>query len=81
MVDEFKNIKFTSFGNCSFIGEENPSLTPLGSYSYSSPEYMLAKNTDKCSDLWSIGCVIFNILTGTALAEGQCQIDALMKIF
>ena len=52
----------------------------LGTAAYMSPEQARGKSTDRRTDIWSFGCVLFECLTGRALFEGDTVSDLIAKI-
>ncbi|MHC4806519.1 MAG: protein kinase domain-containing protein [Planctomycetota bacterium] len=45
-----------------------------------SPEQARGKPTDKRSDIWSFGCVLYEMLTGRILFKGETISDTLVNI-
>jgi len=53
----------------------------VGSLWYRSPEVLIRSGYDVGMDLWGIGCVVGEMMTGKALFVEDCEIGMLMKIF
>ena len=52
----------------------------LGTAAYMSPEQAKGRIADKRSDVWSFGCVLFEMLAGTRAFEGEDVSDTLATI-
>jgi len=52
----------------------------IGTPAYMSPEQTRGKPTDKRSDIWSFGCIMYQMLTGKLPFEGQTATDTLARI-
>lgn len=53
----------------------------MGSLYYRAPELLLGtRHYDFSIDVWSLGCVFYEILTKRVLFKGESQIDQLHKI-
>ena len=53
----------------------------LGTAAYMSPEQAKGKETDRTTDVWSFGCVLYEMLTGRAAFEGETTGEILGGIF
>ena len=52
----------------------------LGTAGYMSPEQARGKSVDKRSDIWALGVVLFEMLTGTRLFHGETMSDTLAAV-
>ncbi len=73
-------------------GMSSPSLSPtmtsagtlagmiLGTAAYMSPEQARAKPVDRRADIWALGCVLYEMLTGRRLFTGDTVSDTLAAV-
>jgi Tol biopolymer transport system component len=52
----------------------------LGTAAYMSPEQARGRGVDRRTDVWSLGCVLYECLTGKALFEGETVSDLIARI-
>jgi Tol biopolymer transport system component len=52
----------------------------LGTAAYMSPEQAKGRPADKRSDIWAFGCVLYEMLTGKRLFEGETVSDTLAAV-
>ncbi|MFC1793661.1 protein kinase [Planctomycetota bacterium] len=52
----------------------------IGTPAYMSPEQARGRPIDKRSDIWSFGCVLYEMLTGKVLFKGETTSDTLANI-
>lgn len=57
--------KLVDFGLSKIIGPNETCNDPFGTLSYVAPEVLLQKPYDKSVDLWSLGVIIYLLLSGT----------------
>ena len=79
--DDIKIIKIIDFGlsvQLSSLDEERQTL--CGTPNYISPEVITNKSYGLSTDLWSLGCIMYALLTGTPPFECPSVQDTLLKI-
>jgi serine/threonine protein kinase/formylglycine-generating enzyme required for sulfatase activity/dienelactone hydrolase len=81
-------VKVLDFGLAKALGGESSekptAITQpgrlMGTPAYMSPEQARGKFTDKRSDIWSFGCVLYEMLAGKNAFEGETVSDTLANI-
>ncbi len=81
-------VKVLDFGLAKMVGEQaieqQSTVTEpgriIGTPAYMSPEQARGQPTDKRCDIWSFGCVLYEMLTGRVLFEGQTVSDTLANV-
>ena len=51
----------------------------LGTAAYMSPEQAKGRGADRASDVWAFGCVLYEMLTGSAAFHGDSVSEALFS--
>jgi len=54
--------------------------TLLGTFQYMSPEQLEGREADARSDIWSLGCVLYELFTGRRAFEGRSQASLIAAI-
>jgi serine/threonine-protein kinase len=81
-------VKVLDFGLAKAVGgetaDQQSTVTEpgrvIGTPAYMSPEQARGKPTDKRSDIWSFGCVLYEMLTGRVPFKGETISDTLANI-
>ncbi len=78
-------VKLVDFGIAKLVkadGDDKPNLTRTGEIfgtpSYMSPEQCLGRNVDTRSDIYSLGCVLYEAITGSAPYTGESSLEVMM---
>ena len=81
LVDEEGSAKVTDFGIARSLDEEGLTADGrvLGTTDYVSPEQALGHDVDGQSDLYSLGIVLYEMLTGDVPFHGENQVSVAMK--
>jgi serine/threonine protein kinase len=79
-----RSIKIFDFGIAKILDEKNnPTLTQsgdiMGSPNYMSPEQIMGRTLDHRSDIYSLGCMLFELLTGVTPFVGKTSMEAALK--
>jgi serine/threonine protein kinase len=83
LIDEEGSAKVTDFGIARMLDDEEEGLTAdgrvLGTTDYVSPEQALGHPVTGQSDIYSLGIVLFEMLTGDVPYRGENQVAVAMK--
>jgi serine/threonine protein kinase len=82
MIDEDRTVKIIDFGLSKLLSTYKivqPKST-MGTISYMSPEQIKGKHIDFRSDIWSLGVVIYEMLTSTRPFEGEYDQEVIYSI-
>jgi tRNA A-37 threonylcarbamoyl transferase component Bud32 len=81
LVDEEGSAKVTDFGIARSLEEEGLTADGrvLGTTDYVSPEQALGHDVDGQSDIYSLGIVLYEMLTGDVPFHGENQVSVAMK--
>src|SRR5687768_5533990 len=81
LIDEEGSAKVTDFGIARSLDEEGLTAEGrvLGTTDYVSPEQALGHDVDGQSDIYSLGVVLYEMLTGDVPFHGENQVSVAMK--
>ncbi len=83
-ADAAIDIKLLDFGLCKALANENPSRAItgpgriVGTPNYMAPEQCRGESLDERADIYSLGCVLWEALTGRRMVRGRTPLDSLM---
>jgi serine/threonine-protein kinase len=82
-VDDDLSAKLTDFGAAKMVGVTLPSLTQegttIGTPHYMSPEQARGLAVDRRSDLYALGCLLYEMIVGARPYEGPTSLDVLSQ--
>ncbi len=75
MLTRRHDVKIVDFGIAKLMGVTGPTQTgtTLGTVAYMSPEQIAGDDADPQSDVWALGAVLYEMLTGTLAFKGEHQ--------
>ena len=73
-------LKIADFGFARYLPQASMADTLCGSPLYMAPEVLQQQKYDGKADLWSAGCALFEMITGSPPFNGENQIDLLRNI-
>ena len=77
---DIATVKLTDFGLCAIVAHGYTMEAQLGTIEYAAPEIILNHTYDKAVDLWSLGCVVYVILSGRLPFSGKDERDTATRI-
>jgi len=80
MLNKADSVRITDFGIAQVGPEKRVSEGLIGSPSYMSPEQVREEPLDEKSDIFSLGCVLYELLTGEKAFPGENYYAVIYKI-
>jgi len=82
LLDEQMHLKLTDFGTAKNIGKEKTSRSGsfVGTAEYVAPELLNDKITSRSSDLWALGCIIYQMIAGRPPFRGLTEFLVFQKV-
>jgi len=80
MLNKLERVKITDFGIAHIKTEHNSQKGIIGSPCYMSPEQVKEEPVEDKSDIFSLGCVLYELLTGEKAFYGDNHFSVLYKI-
>lgn len=65
LIDKSGRIKLSDFGWANYVNKVSERLTACGTLEYLPPEMVDEKGHDTCADIWCLGVLLYEMLTGT----------------
>ncbi len=81
LIDSNKTLKIFDFGIAKALSETSLTQTNhvLGTVQYFSPEQAKGEATDECTDIYSIGIVLYEMLVGEPPFNGETAVSIAIK--
>src|SRR6266404_2179919 len=83
LLDQDENPYLTDFGIAKVVGEDS-ALTQtselMGTPSYMSPEQAAGKRIERSADIYSLGAILYELLTGRPTFKGQRPVETLRQV-
>lgn len=79
IINDSGLVKVTDFGIARVVTSSTINAAVIGSVHYISPEQAKGGSVDERSDIYSIGCVLYELITGKVPFEGESTVSVVMS--
>lgn len=79
VIDNKKIVKITDFGIARAITSTTKNISVIGTVHYISPEQVRNTKVDFRSDIYSFGCTMYEMITGTVPFEGDTPLEIIVS--
>jgi serine/threonine-protein kinase len=82
LISREGEVKLADFGIAKAVGRREKSVTGVikGKFAYMSPEQSIGAELDGRSDLFSVGTLLYILVTGKKPFDGEADLDVLMQV-
>ncbi|KAK7035252.1 serine/threonine protein kinase [Paramarasmius palmivorus] len=80
LLDDSWRIKIADFGTAKDLDNPTEAEKFVGTAQYVAPELLEANETSTSSDLWALGCILYQMLAGRFVFSGLSEFLTLQKI-
>jgi serine/threonine protein kinase len=84
MVDDDRQVRLMDFGLAKFLADDTSIVTGdgrmVGTFRYMSPEQVMGETVDARADLYSLGVLLYELLTGRAPFDGKTPYELWQKV-
>ncbi|THV06793.1 kinase-like protein, partial [Dendrothele bispora CBS 962.96] len=80
LIDENMRIKITDFGTAKILDHAMEAEKFVGTAQYVAPELVEANETSHSSDLWALGCIVYQMISGRFAFSGLSEYLTLQKV-
>ncbi|KAF5370886.1 hypothetical protein D9758_002086 [Tetrapyrgos nigripes] len=80
LLDQDMRIKVTDFGTAKILDHAMEAEKFVGTAQYVAPELVEANETSESSDLWALGCIVYQMISGRFAFSGLSEYLTLQKV-
>ncbi|KAJ3713381.1 kinase-like protein [Lentinula raphanica] len=80
LLDASYRIKIADFGTAKILNADVETERFVGTAQYIAPELVVANESSESSDLWAVGCVVYQMISGRFAFSGLSEYLTLQKV-